>query len=159
MKSFTVSAKFVHTLLFSATSVLLVSCATTQPIQETVPTLKMESADKAVLQRNLKVVIPSWRFEWACSPFRCVSEFNGTAQLIDGDNGELITWNTIETWSQDDCGANPSDTRWHKKVSNTATAPFGFGKKDGKSNHASAYIRFYGSEGVWSTTVRSKSCN
>mgnify|MGYP006906715718 CR=1 FL=1 len=139
-------------------AVMISGCTSLQPNQGVQIKLDEPPTAEKATKRTLKLVVPSWTFKWSCAVFDCQSTFNGYAQLIDASNGTVMTWNTIETWSQDDCGANPGDNRWYKKVSNTTDAPFGFGTKDGKSHHASVYFKFYGNEGVWTASTRSQSC-
>lgn len=112
---------------------LLAACSSTQPtknmevVKEGKITLTQGTGGSPSIQRALKLVITSWDFHRTQYPFQWESTFNGTARLIDAGTGEVMSWNTIETWAQDDCGANPSDTRWYKTVNNTSDAPFGFG--------------------------------
>ena len=161
MKNMLLSPQRIAVLL----SVLLVAaCSSTQPtksieaVKEGKISLTQGTGGGPSIQRALKLVITSWDFHRTQYPIHWDSTFNGTARLIDAGNGEVMSWNTIETWAQDDCGANPSDTRWYKTVSNTTDAPFGFGTKDGKSNHASAYLKFYGNAGVWTASIQSSGC-
>lgn len=111
------------------------------------------------VNRQLRLVFSHWAHKWECYWFgNCQTTFSGVARLIDSANGQPMSWNTIESWSQDDCGASPAETRWHTVVHNTMDASFGWGTKDGKANHASVFFRFSGYEGTWTAFAKSTAC-
>ncbi len=106
----------------------------------------------------LRLVFTSWEKRWKCYPDNsCDSWFNGNAKMVRTD-GKAVKWNLVESWAQDDCGANEQDKRWFHTSIDTDTNYFGWGKKDGKANHASAFLKFTGPDGVSTAFVKSNNC-
>lgn len=137
----------------------LSSCVTVVPLPTTNTPVIINSEQKAN-QDRYKGRITSWKFERRCDIFHaCLTEFYGAAEVFDSTNGTTIQWNRAESWTQDDCGANPQDNRWYKKVENAKSIPFGWGTKDGESHHGSVYFAFYNDDfkGTW--LIKTTSCN
>lgn len=145
-------------LLALVTSALVIACASVGSDQKP-PTFELLTTPIQATGESLRLITPSWDFRWECSGFHsCDSWFSGASKLVRAD-GTVLNWNLVESYTLDDCHAGPEHTKWYKTATNTDTNSFGWGKKDGKSNHASAFLRFSGSAGVWTARVRSSSCS
>ena len=144
-------------LVALAASTLLAACASVGGDQKP-PTFELLSTPVKAQGASLRLITPSWDFHWECNAVHfCESWFSGASKLVRPD-GSVVTWNLVESYTLDDCNAGPEHTRWYKHANNTDTNSFGWGKKESKSNHASAFLRFTGPEGVWTARVRSQSC-
>lgn len=165
MKSASLRSLVFHAFLAVLTLAAFSACSSIhQPPDKPIPAQLITAQTdiqmtNPTLNRQLRLVFSQWAHKWECYMFgNCQTTFSGVARLIDSTNGQPMSWNTIETWSQDDCGASPAETRWPKVVHNTMDAPFGWGTKDGKANHASVFFRFSGNEGTWTAFAKSTAC-
>lgn len=145
-------------MLLTSASVWLVGCSA--EVKQALPT-NLESKGYSLdleTKSALRLITPNWSFVRDCNfVHNCETRFSGTAKVVRTD-GTSVTWNLIETWTLDDCGASPKDMRWYWTTTNSDTASYGWGKKDGESHHGSAFLRFTGGEGVFTAQVRTASC-